>query len=156
MYVCMCICAAHTCSAYGSQKRTLEGPLEMGLQKVVTTMWVLRAKPGSSAKAASVLDHCRLLPNALPFLLGWGGSGTRTTELAQSTIADYHLCLSGLSSPWKPLSGCFHCKALCDEWSLCLLLALFSEKSAGISQHLAFPRDRSTLRSLPGCSWERV
>ena len=44
------------CFALGSQKRA-SCPLELELQRAVTTTWVLGTQSRSSARAASALNH---------------------------------------------------------------------------------------------------
>lgn len=52
MHVCLC---SMPCSGNMGQKRVL-GPLVWSYRWVIAVMWVLGVKPGSSARAASVLN----------------------------------------------------------------------------------------------------
>ena len=51
-------------SAYGKQKKRTWTPLELEVQMLVATMWVLGTEPASSAKEASTL-RCRAVSPTL-------------------------------------------------------------------------------------------
>ena len=53
MFVCVPLCVP---DVHRDQKRALDS-LELELQMVVTTMWVLGTEPRSSTRAVSALTH---------------------------------------------------------------------------------------------------